>query len=63
MRRYIVQAVHDLWEIHPAASLRWDEPVEGEELLGSRSCKLILIGTFLKQDELKRSFESCFSLP
>lgn len=53
-RRYIVQAVHDLWEIHSASDdLQWnnDEP---------RICKLVLIGRYLRQDELRAGFKACF---
>ncbi len=53
-RRFIVQAVHDLWEIHPASDdLQWDP---GE----ARTCKLVLIGRFLRQDDLRAGFKSCF---
>lgn len=61
VRRYIVQAVHDLWEIHPASSdLRWDRLLDGETDLPSRTCKLIVIGRFLQENELKSGFASCF---
>jgi G3E family GTPase len=61
IRRYIVQAVHDLWEIHPASEhLNWDQPMEGQNALEIRACKLILIGRFLHDEELTQSFESCF---
>jgi G3E family GTPase len=52
-RRFIVQAVYDLWEIHPASEdLSWGT---GEE----RSCKLVIIGRHLQQDELNRGFQAC----
>jgi G3E family GTPase len=60
-RRYIVQAVHDLWEIHPASDdLQWDRPLDGQDELPVRSCKLIFIGRFLKAEDLRTGFESCF---
>ena len=61
-RRYIVQAVHDLWEIHPASDdLQWDRPLDGQDtLLPVRTCKLVLIGRFLHEDDLRTGFNSCF---
>ena len=60
-RRYIVQAVHDLWEIHPASDdLRWDRSLEAGDTLPARSCKLVLIGRFLREDDLRIGFKSCF---
>lgn len=53
-RRFIVQGVYDLWEIHPASvNLSWDA---GEE----RFCKLIVIGRRLQNEQLGSGFESCF---
>jgi G3E family GTPase len=53
-RRYIVQAVHDLWEVHPASDdLQWEE---GE----LREGKLVLIGKYLQRDVLQQGFLSCF---
>ncbi|KAL3945678.1 MAG: hypothetical protein SGBAC_000246 [Bacillariaceae sp.] len=53
-RRFIVQAVHDLWEVHPAsAELQWRDQEE-------RDCKLIVIGKHLNEAELRRGFHSCF---
>jgi G3E family GTPase len=53
-RRYIVQAVHDLWEVHPASDdLQWEE----DEL---REGKLVLIGKYLQRDVLQQGFLSCF---
>lgn len=64
IRRYIVQAVHDLWEIHPANEhLNWDQPIEGQNVLETRSCKLIFIGRFLNHEVLTKSFERCFVGP
>jgi hypothetical protein len=58
---YIVQAVHDLWEIHPASDdLQWDQPLDGQDTLPVRACKLVLIGRFLKEDDLRTGFNSCF---
>jgi G3E family GTPase len=53
-RRYIVQAVNDLWEIHPASdSLRWED----EE----RCCKLVVIGRYLDREALTQGFQDCAS--
>ena len=53
-RRFIVQGVYDLWEIQPASvNLSWDA---GEE----RSCKLIVIGRHLQNEQLESGFQSCF---
>ncbi|CAJ1949831.1 unnamed protein product [Cylindrotheca closterium] len=53
-RRFIVQAVHDLWEVHPAsAELKWGDQEE-------RDCKLIVIGKNLNEPDLRRGFRSCF---
>lgn len=53
-RRFILQAVHDLWECYPAS----DEALfESEE---ERVGKMVVIGMFLKEDELKAGFASCF---
>ena len=52
-RRYIVQAVNDLWEIHPASStLNWTSSEE-------RCCKIVLIGRNLDQAELEKGFKAC----
>ena len=60
-RRYIVQAVHDLWEIHPASDdLQWDRLLDGEDTLPARTCKLVVIGRFLQEEELRTGFRSCF---
>eukprot|EP00934_Nitzschia_sp_Nitz4_P002393 Nitzschia sp. Nitz4//scaffold22_size323478//20280//21890//NITZ4_000494-RA/size323478-processed-gene-0.437-mRNA-1//-1//CDS//3329542896//2388//frame0 len=53
-RRHIVQAVHDLWEVHPASDnllFTPDEPREG---------KLVLIGKHLNKPELEQGFRACF---
>jgi G3E family GTPase len=53
-RRYIVQAVNDLWDVTPASDqLCWNE----EE---TRCCKLVVIGKWLDEDRLRREFEECF---
>jgi Cobalamin synthesis protein cobW C-terminal domain len=58
---YVVQAVHDLWEIHPASDdLQWDRPLDGQDTLPVRTCKLVLIGRFLQEDGLRTGFNSCF---
>ena len=52
-RRYIVQAVHDLWEIHPASdSLRW-KPHE------VKRCTMVVIGRNLPEQELRDGFRAC----
>jgi len=53
-RRFIVQGVHDLWEVHPSSSahLEWKTTQD-------RSCKLVVIGRYLNRLELERGFESC----
>jgi len=55
-RRYIVQAVYDLWDVHPGSGdcqeLRW---AEGEE----RCCKLVVIGRYLQESDLRTAFRSC----
>jgi G3E family GTPase len=53
-RRFIVQAVHDLWEVHPASDeLMWTIKEE-------RVCKLVIIGKYLMESELRYGFENCF---
>jgi hypothetical protein len=53
-RKYIVQAVNDLWEINPMHSSEdWDVK-EG------RICKLVLIGRNLDKDILSDGFRACF---
>lgn len=50
-RRFIVQGVADLWEVHPS-TLEWEnEP---------RCGKLVLIGRHLHKDKLQEGFEACF---
>jgi G3E family GTPase len=53
-RRYIVQAVHDIWEVHPASdNLQWEADEE-------RVCKMVLIGKGLQSEELRAGFLACF---
>ena len=54
-RRFIVQAVHDLWDIQPVTSL--DLFWESEE---SRSGKIVVIGKFLDEKRLRDGFQKCF---
>jgi len=60
VRRYIVQAVNDLWEIHPASEdLRWDRSTISDTIPSERSCKVVIIGKKLNEAVLKEGFESC----
>jgi G3E family GTPase len=53
-RRHIVQAVHDLWDIHAASDdLQWACDEE-------RTCKLVVIGRNLQSEVLKQGFLACF---
>ncbi|VEU42299.1 unnamed protein product [Pseudo-nitzschia multistriata] len=54
-RRFIVQAVHDLWDIQPvtSADLHWNT---GEERVG----KIVVIGKSLREADLRAGFEACF---
>ena len=54
VRRYIVQAVADLWDVTPAGrNLYWDV---GEE----RCCKVIVIGRWLDRVVLEAGVRNCF---
>jgi len=54
-RRYIIQAVNDVWDIQPGSQdLCW-------ESCSSRVCKLVIIGRFLDEDALRSSFLNCMS--
>mmetsp|Transcript_17870 Transcript_17870/g.33318 ORF Transcript_17870/g.33318 Transcript_17870/m.33318 type:complete len:228 (+) Transcript_17870:1-684(+) len=54
-RRYIVQAVNDLWDILPASqNLCW----EANE---TRCCKIIVIGKWLDEGQLHKGFQYCFN--
>jgi G3E family GTPase len=66
-RKYIVQAVHDLWDIQPCETLKWDEEAEAEAAGASnkdeaetRNCKIVVIGRFLDRKRLEEGFRSCF---
>jgi G3E family GTPase len=61
-RRYIVQAVHDLWDIHPASNdLRWDRhDIVTAKDNSERCCKVVVIGRELNEADLKAGFLSCF---
>jgi G3E family GTPase len=53
-RKYIVQAVNDLWEIQPSNnSESWRDNDE-------RKCKLVIIGRNLNSEQLLSGFHSCF---
>lgn len=52
-RKYIVQAVNDLWDIKPTSSQYWD-------LEEKRICKLVLIGRNLNSNGLSAGFKECF---
>jgi G3E family GTPase len=53
-RRYIVQAVNDLWDVTPASDgLCWKD---GE----TRCCKIVVIGKWLDDGSLRKEFEACF---
>eukprot|EP00980_Cylindrotheca_fusiformis_P000473 scaffold119_cov131-Cylindrotheca_fusiformis.AAC.3 len=53
-RRFIVQAVHDLWDVHAASdALKWSASEE-------RVCKMVLIGKNVREEVLEKGFEECF---
>ena len=55
-RRYIVQAVHDLFDIHPGSQeLDW-MPDE------TRSCRIVLIGKYLDEANMRAGFLGRFHL-
>ncbi len=55
-RKFIVQAVNDLWEIHPANNSEcWTSTDE-------RICKVVLIGRNLKTTQLLSGFKSCLTM-
>lgn len=57
-RRYIVQAVNDLWDILPSSdSLNWSNTLGVPE---ERISKLVVIGRHLDRKELMEGFKSCF---
>ena len=51
-RRYIVQAVQDVWDVHPSSNLKWG--VEER-----RQCQLVVIGRHLDKRALKEGFGEC----
>lgn len=52
-RRFIIQAVHDLWDVHAASDgLQWST----HEV---RICKLVIIGKSLDHHGLKTGFRAC----
>jgi G3E family GTPase len=54
-RRFIVQAVYDTWEIHPAShDVRWTK----EEV---HSSKLVVIGRYLQEESLRAGFNACLA--
>jgi hypothetical protein len=59
-RRFILQAVHDLWDVLPAsADLCWDD----DDAAGdgaARCCKVIVIGKWLDEARLRVGFGDCF---
>lgn len=56
-RRYIVQGVHDLWDVQPASmDLCWNDDDAAE----TRCCKVIVIGKCLDVDRLRIGFMECF---
>jgi G3E family GTPase len=53
-RRYIIQAVHDLWEVHPASdNLQFEEDDD-------RDGKMVVIGKHLPKHRLEHGFQACF---
>ena len=55
-RRYIVQAVHDIWDVYPSQNqtLLWNDDTE------KRCCKMVIIGRCLDRKALTQGFHSCF---
>lgn len=54
-RRFILQSVHDLWDVFPASeNLNW-------ETTETRCCKVIVIGKYLDKGELQDGFNACFN--
>jgi len=53
-RRFIVQAVNDLWDVLPASqNLCWD-------INETRCCKIVVIGKWLNEEQLQKGFDDCF---
>mmetsp|Transcript_15773 Transcript_15773/g.22438 ORF Transcript_15773/g.22438 Transcript_15773/m.22438 type:complete len:342 (-) Transcript_15773:37-1062(-) len=53
-RRYILQAVHDLWDVTASKNLFWDSN-------DTRCCKIIVIGKRLDEISIRDGFIKCFS--
>lgn len=54
-RRFIVQAVNDLWDVLPASqNLCWDSNE-------TRCCKIVVIGKWLDESQLQERFQECFN--
>ena len=52
-RRFILQSVHDLWDLYPASDdLQWQENEE-------RTNKIVVIGKNLDESSLRKSFQDC----
>lgn len=51
-RKYVIQAVHDLWDILPCETLKFQEEED-------RCCKVVVIGRFLDEQYLKDTFSRC----
>lgn len=58
-RRYIIQAVHDLWEVHPGSDNLQFEAM-GAEDDEERVGKVVVIGKHLPKHRLEHGFLSCF---
>ena len=57
-RKFIVQAVNDLWDIHAASeSLGWGSDM----LTKDRGCELVMIGRYLDRSALSCGFTSCLA--
>jgi len=52
-RKYILQAVHDLWDVYPTTSETFGDTEP-------RSCKVVVIGKRLDREELQVGFDKCF---
>ncbi|KAL7480233.1 hypothetical protein ACHAW6_005930 [Cyclotella cf. meneghiniana] len=55
-RRYIVQAVNDLWDVTPASDQSCWKDVD------TRCCKVVVIGKWLDEEQLQREFQECFCI-
>ena len=52
-RRFIVQAVNDLWDTLPSQNLHWSTS-------DTRCCKIVVIGKWLNEEQLQKGFDDCF---